>query len=336
MGIGPEPSANVLASRLLNVLLDGHQRYRDNPWPLWLRTIHAMRQWGVKWWDPTISAQAFGARLLMPLSHNLPIYLVRHSHYEEPLERLAKTLSPDGYVMDIGANVGDTAVLMRALGDWPIVCVEGDAVFLSYLRANMEGISDVRISPVFADSGISFNSVVRAAGTARLSTTRWPSRDRVPTRSLEEIHSEYGEGAKCVLVKIDTDGLDLLILHQSLAWLRRERPVLFLEYAPAWLKHYSSTAASELLLGLNEGGYGYVAAFTNLGVPFGAYELDVSGIETLTNEFSGSRSDFLDLAVFPSDQAGEDPGPLVKRLVGLSPEPAGFGRHRCTAASRSL
>jgi len=318
MGARPDLSGHAFATRLLGVLLDGVERHRDGSWPLWLRLIYQMRRWGTKWWDPTVSVEVFGGRLLMPFSHDLPLYLRRHPQYGQPLVRLMQTLTLNGYVMDIGANIGDTAFLIRMLGDCPLVCVEGDQVFLKYLQVNTERLSDVRIGPFFVDSGMSFNTVVRSAGTARLGTKSWLNRDPIPTRSLEEIHSEYSEGERCALVKIDTDGLDLLILRQSLAWLGRERPVLFLEYAPAWLRQYSTTAASELLLSLRGAGYGHVAAFTNLGVPFGSYELDSPGIAALSNDFAGSATAYLDLALLPSGQPGEGPSRLVAELAPRS------------------
>jgi FkbM family methyltransferase len=254
----------------------------------------------------------------MPFSHDLPVYLVRYPQYGASLELLAQALPADGYIMDIGANVGDTALLIRRFGNWPIVCVEGEPGFLTYLRVNTEHMSNVEILPVYADSGTSFNSVIRSAGTARLETKRGRRCHPVPTRSLEEIHGESGGGARCTLIKIDTDGLDLLILHQALAWLERERPVLFLEYAPAWLRKYTATAASALLLGLRDAGYRHITAFTNLGAPFGAYALDSIGIGAMSNDIVDSAVAYLDLAMFPSGQANDEARHILAKLTGLS------------------
>jgi FkbM family methyltransferase len=222
--------------------------------------------------------------------------------------------------MDVGANVGDTAVLMRGFGNWPIVCVEGDPLFLRYLRVNAQGLADIKIARAFANSGIpSFNGSVRSAGSARLVTRRWPARELVSIRGLGEIHDEYGGGERCSLVKLDTDGLDLLILRHSHHWLACERPVLFLEYDPTLLKHYSDAAASDLLTSLAECGYGQIAAFTNLGAPFGAYALDARGVTMLNSDLLSSGAAFLDLAVFPLEGEAKDLKEFMERPVP-SPE----------------
>jgi FkbM family methyltransferase len=301
MAIGPKLPVNELASGFLGTLVDGHRRHPHGPLPQQLRMLHALRRRLVRLWDPTVSAEIYSSDLLLPFSHNLPLYLVRHPCYGKPLQRLARSLPDDGYIMDIGANVGDTAVLMRSASTLPIVCVEGDSVFLRYLRANVQAFPQIDVCPAFLESGEPLNAVVRSGGSARLGYTPSRAPTAIPTKGLEEVHREFGNGKRCVLVKIDTDGLDLLILHHGLPWVERERPVLFLEYDPILLQSYSKVSASRLLLDLGRCGYVRVDAFTNFGTASGSYALMESDILSLDKDLRDSDADYFDLALFPSD-----------------------------------
>ncbi|MBS2936475.1 hypothetical protein KDN32_01815 [Nocardioides sp. J2M5] len=83
-----------------------------------------------------------GHPVLLPPGHDLPFYQRRDPTYDtyagavlrelaEPVERM--------FVVDVGANVGDTAVeVLAAAPNIEVVAVEGDAGFASYARHNLE------------------------------------------------------------------------------------------------------------------------------------------------------------------------------------------------------
>ena len=87
--------------------------------------------------DPTVRYRVGAVELELPLSHELPFYQHDHPRYDRQLGAIAAELG--GPVVDIGANVGDTAAAIRAESDVPILCVEGDARVLRPARAQRAG-----------------------------------------------------------------------------------------------------------------------------------------------------------------------------------------------------
>ena len=89
--------------------------------------------------DPLWNWTIDGMELELPISHNLPFYRKKYPLYDTALARLAKKLdqsSPLGSCIDVGANVGDTAVLLRGAGSFPILAIEADAGFFAILERN--------------------------------------------------------------------------------------------------------------------------------------------------------------------------------------------------------
>ena len=86
--------------------------------------------------------QIGGHDVVLPPSHDLPFYQRRDPTYDSyaipVLAHLAASTSRM-MVVDLGANVGDTAVAaLSAADNIDVIAVEGDDTFLSYLRRNVE------------------------------------------------------------------------------------------------------------------------------------------------------------------------------------------------------
>jgi FkbM family methyltransferase len=133
-----------------------------------------------------------------------------------------------GPVVDIGANVGDTAAVIRAASDVPILCIEGDDRYFAILRRNAARLDPpVELEHAYVDAP-PLAAVERGRGTARLV----PGDEPVRTRTLAEILADHPRFAEPALVKIDADGGDVPILLAELDLLARLRPALFFEYDP--------------------------------------------------------------------------------------------------------
>ncbi len=57
-------------------------------------------------------------------------------------------------------------------------------------------------------------------------------------KKLESIVMEYPQFIHTKMVKIDTDGYDLIILRGGLKYLETSKPVLFFEYDPYFLQQH--------------------------------------------------------------------------------------------------
>lgn len=176
--------------------------------------------------DPPVRYRIGEIDLELPLSHELPFYRKDHPLYSRNVGRIAKELG--GPVVDIGANVGDTAAIIRSETDVPILCVEGDERFFAMLRRNASQFDPpIELEHAFLGAPAR-GRVERSRGTARLS----PGRAELPVKSLGRILEEHPRFSEPALVKIDTDGFDVPIILGELDLLARLKPVLFFEYDP--------------------------------------------------------------------------------------------------------
>jgi FkbM family methyltransferase len=225
-----------------------------------LKAAIAARRLLVRLGDPTVRYRVGGVDLELPLSHELPFYRHDHPLYDARIGALARELG--GPVVDVGANVGDTAAFVRAESDVPILCVEGDERFFSLLERNAVRLDDIELERAFVE-GPERGRVERRAGTAKIVA----GRDDLPAKPLAAILSEHPRFARPALLKLDTDGMDVPILLANLELLDRLRPVLFFEYDP----HLGATP--EVFARLHDVGYRTAEWLENTGEPAGTVEL---------------------------------------------------------------
>ncbi len=218
--------------------------------------------------DPLVTYELDGATLRLPLSHELPLYRRAHPAYASNVGRIARLVAakyPDLTLIDIGANVGDTAALVLRLTDCPILCIEGHPAFFAILQGNAERLGPrIHLERSFVHScdGQLSAAVEAGAGTACL--VEGGGR-QVATKSLSRILAEHPLFARAKMIKIDTDGLDGRILRSEAALLARLRPVVLFEYVPALLRRYGDDGLS-LFACLREQGYRRAVFYENSGV----------------------------------------------------------------------
>lgn len=141
-----------------------------------------------------------------------------------PILECLSSKYPDDTVIDIGANVGDTAAVIRTHCNNPILCIEGGAPFLPYLRTNVLRLGrNVDVIEKFvttsANQDLSFvytsgagTGVLSAKGVAQgeMDKSRF-----VTVHDLQEL--QRSRNSDVCLVKSDTDGFDGPILQDVMA-----------------------------------------------------------------------------------------------------------------------
>ena len=153
---GPPAPAVRLAERVERAILRGDPttvagRAR-------LKAAIQARRILVRLGDPTVRYRVGAVELELPLSHELPFYQHDHPRYDRQLGAIAAELG--GPVVDIGANVGDTAAAIRAESDVPILCVEGDPRFFALLERN------ARVTRTASSSSARSSKVPHAVGSS--------------------------------------------------------------------------------------------------------------------------------------------------------------------------
>jgi FkbM family methyltransferase len=294
---------------------------RRSPNGVLRRGLSALRKARLLAGDPAIISAVGGREMLLPLSHDLPVFQARHREYSLNLGRVAAAL--DGTqggapIVDIGANVGDSAAIIRQqVPAAPILCIEGDEHFLPFLRRNVRDLPGVEVASVYvrhAPQGREVElAVVRSRGTAQLvDQTGSSGSGSVATESLESILADHPRFLRPRLIKLDTDGHDADILLEAAAVLAASQPLVFFEFDPPMAARAGGTdpyAALELLVRL---GYCRALFFTNTGDLAGVLDAAEwsSEVPALTAEAGPGRP----VAYFDVCAFGPDDGRLADHI----------------------
>ncbi len=266
--------------------------------------------------DPIVEYDFRGTKLRMPLSHDLPVILRSFPLYSDNLGRIAAQLSakhPDLTVIDIGANIGDSASIIHRHTHVPILCIEGEPKFAELLEKNVAAaLPRPVIEQSFVGPGGETLVAVVHDGTARLARNGADGGPAIRMKSLQQILEEHPTFQNSQLLKIDTDGMDIAILNSALDWISRQKPVLFFEYDPD-LQLVHGAGGLELLSKLKRAGYHRVLVYENVGDYM--FSADLQN-ETLFSElheyFSGRASTkYCDLCIFHSED--EDIAEIIRR-----------------------
>ena len=235
--------------------------------------------------DPLVRAKIHGAEMILPISHMLPRYVALHPYYDTALPALAKFLldqlpaNQALSVIDVGANVGDTAVLIaHACGKdhVRITCIEADKAYLPLLRENTKDLKVTVYEAIAAAETNEVNAdIVRAGGTS--SVVAGGNKHRAI--KLDDLT----ETSTANLIKIDTDGFEYEVIRGLRRTLAERGPMIFLEFAPTYLRDYGQIDPILVLRLLIESGFTQAIIWDHTGYPMMTTELRSDVIEGLTS-----------------------------------------------------
>ncbi|QIK75210.1 hypothetical protein [Nocardioides piscis] len=244
-----------------------------------------------------------GVELRLPWSHRLPDYVAVHPTYGVNIVDLAQALSDSDpaplRVLDVGANVGDTALAILARTDARVLCVEGDPYWLRWLELNVA--SDPRV--VVEPSLVSLKSDATMAPVRRGGTTRFEAAGTTGSarlRSPGELRASHPDFAGLRLIKCDTDGYDVPLVPALAAAWGDSTPVLFFE-----LDHRLTRLAGHdprtLWPALTDLGYVEAAVWDNHGRPL--FRASLADMPARAAELDGPSftKDYWDVAVVHAD-----------------------------------
>jgi FkbM family methyltransferase len=280
-----------------------------------LRDLPSNARRHVEWWvrdrfpNRKVVREVQGVSMVLPWPHRLPDY-AGDGPYGQNLVQLAAALSAQAgpaspvTVLDVGANVGDSALQILHATDAQILCVEADPYFLEYLHLNVD--EDPRVAVVEAlltpNPETGATTAVRTGGTTRFAEGEVG--DALPTITPEALRERFPSFSDLRLIKSDTDGYDVeLVPAIAEAW-GGAHPVLFFEY-----DHRLSRIAGNDPLAvwprLAKLGYREVAVWGNGGDALGRTTVDDIAERTAPlEERVGIRAQtYWDVAVVHQDDA---------------------------------
>ena len=246
----------------------------------------------------------------MPWSHALPDYSRGKSPYGLNLVELAEGLAANGTeelrMVDIGANIGDSALQVLNHVTGRALCVEGDDYWAEYLRMNAGEdprvtIEEVMLSPTTMEESAGF-SARRSYGTTTF--VQDDQTDKITTWvSVDDLRGRNPDFADARLIKTDTDGFDpVLVPAMARAW-ADSSPVLFFEFDPTLAREVAKCEPERLWDELADLGYSRLAVWDNSGDPLGQLDVaEASGAATaLDHPSRESGYTFWDVAACRAD-----------------------------------
>ena len=239
-------------------------------------------------------------------AHHLPQILKLLPNFGRNLADVVAALEVTApRVIDVGANIGDTALLLaRFAPGAQVLCIEGDAQFMPDLRCNTAQIEGVTIAQaILSDQSAQVRgSFATKDGTAHF--IQGEGGELVQVYSLDDLLKGYPEFACPAVIKIDTDGFEPAVLRGAKAVLASARPVVFYEWHPDFYRLAGEDDVSHVDL-LMELGYEGFIFFTNRGEPLlSIRNPDRRVVESLARFSRGRRQleDWhYDIAVFPTE-----------------------------------
>jgi FkbM family methyltransferase len=245
----------------------------------------------------------YGHDLVMPAVSDLPSVYSRNPQYSENLGRIAKLVAskyPSSWAVDIGANIGDTAVVIVHHSQMRCLCIEGSATYYSFCRKNTAALN--RVVAVNAMVGGASRTISGELVEDRGSAYIAEGPGIIKLSSLADLLDQHSEVQNVRLIKIDTDGYDAGIIAGAIDWIRVHQPVLFWECdPPADLR--CGGPGSAIFATLVSSGYQSFLFYTNLGDYLLSCDgLDAPLIEDLFHFFStrnGEQPRYMDVCAIP-------------------------------------
>ena len=186
-------------------------------------------------WMPSQVVQYLGHPFVYPIGSQVGDAIAGGWEWDNVLRPILSTLVPDEkpVVCEVGSNIG--ASLLEILVAKPharVLCFEPADRYRAYLEYNLRlaGFGDVEISASLVDArpGTGFINTDGTSGSIR-AMPHLTTIQAAPVTTLDEALLRRDP---LTFLKTDTDGHDMEVLHGAEATLRRDRPVLFLEFCP--------------------------------------------------------------------------------------------------------
>jgi FkbM family methyltransferase len=167
----------------------------------------------------------------LPAEHLLPAYQRIHPLYDRFLPLLVTHLEPGSWVIDVGANVGDTlAAMIAANAALKFVCVEADEAIFRFLDRNVAKIvrvhpdATVRAVQAFVGQGVNGVDLAGSGGTRHAVEGGGSLR----SQPLAEILLQNGV-TNPRLVKSDVDGFDFDVIDSAMPILDADQTLVYFE-----------------------------------------------------------------------------------------------------------
>jgi FkbM family methyltransferase len=228
-------------------------------------------------------------------------YVLNGSYEPDVTAAFRKYVKPGMYVADIGANIGYFTMMAASLvGPEGLVdAIEANPRNAALIEVNrrLNGFGQVRIANVAVgrEMGLLSLKADHSTGfTPRLAEDAFAPLNghTVPCFPLGQI---LQAGRKLDAIKIDIDGAEYMALSAAADILKRDRPLIFSEFAPWALQLISGVTEADYLSLLLDCGF-------ELGVILPTGDIDLCGqdIDQVIRAHRASAGEHIDIIAFPA------------------------------------
>lgn len=166
---------------------------------------------------------------------------------------------PDGTIIDIGANIGDTAALIATYAQNKLILIEPSDYYFEYLVRNISQFpNEIEAKKILISDGREICGTFNYWGGTASFNERADGKMQMTTERLSTIANQ-----NTCFIKTDTDGYDFKILLNSLEWLASTHPAILFENQIKDIQDLNS--ADELYARLIQIGYAYFIVWDDPG-----------------------------------------------------------------------
>jgi FkbM family methyltransferase len=230
----------------------------------------------------------------LPPNHTLKRFQNAHKLYDRFLPVLARYIRAGEIIVDVGANVGDTAIMMLNETKAEIVCVEPSDLFYGYLEENINNLpkgqrNKLRSIKSMVGTQEVQGKLVHNLGTAKLKEVN----DNQAGDRRDTLDNLLGDGSNIALIKVDTDGFDFDVIRSAEKIIEKHRPILFWEnQIETQSQRQGYEAMYDFLVSMN---YHHLYIFDNFGnvmIKDTSYEVlkDINDYVYNTQNYQGTKT----------------------------------------------
>ena len=177
-----------------------------------------------------------------PANHALFGFLKSQPYRDLSVGVIAKYVSakyPNSSIVDIGANIGDTAAMIATHSNHKLILVEPSDYFFGFLERNIHQFpNEVVLKKTLVSTGRSLAGSLHYRGGTAYFDESPDGEMQFKTERLDEICDSNTR-----FIKVDTDGFDVEILAAGLEWLASQHPAILFENTVDNEKDLASTNA---------------------------------------------------------------------------------------------
>ena len=169
-------------------------------------------------------------KIEIPQGHTLPSFQAANRLYDRFVSVLGEALPDKVLIVDVGANIGDSAAALCCVGRKKLICIEPAPAFYSLLKRNVEVLRSRGHEVVCVNKIIGLPNLKGEISETASSGKLVLAETGMEIHSLDEVIMPFiGSSSEPILIKSDTDGCDAEVIASARKMLCQSEPLLFWE-----------------------------------------------------------------------------------------------------------